>query len=264
MNTEFTLYALDAGLYGGVRSEHTYVQTSDGANFNCFGRSSGGRFVRKSNGSSKWARLIYGQYEGCGEDQPAAGLRVRYDGVCQNAANRLLVTTGDAIDARTTGGNVLTTLMYGMFGFNLDKYIDTVKSTGDQLLQSDPGEIQQADIDAVLDRIKAGQTPDAELDLLHMDLQDLEKVTLPDITEDQLVAFRPIYSDYQKEREQAFLDVVGTVHYGDQIAWKLLPDRLRQPLLKCLHDLVASVGLDEFKKMFGIDPNNLVDKIFPQ
>src|SRR5690242_4937825 len=153
MTSEFTLYAIECVPFGGLPSEHTYIQTSDGANFNCFGRGGGGRVVRKANGFSKWAALIYGDYQGRGDDQPAAGMRVRFDGVCQTACNRVLVIAGDNVDARESKGNVLAVLLYGKFGFNIEAFIEAVKRTGAQLLQTDPGEIQQSDIDAVLARI---------------------------------------------------------------------------------------------------------------
>lgn len=262
MSAQFTLCAIDCGTFGGLPSEHTYIGTSDNQNFNCFGRNSGGRTVRTSTGSSKWASLIYGAYQGCGDDQPAVGLRVRYDGVCQNACNRLLVLTGDAIDARATKGNVLATLMYGVFGFNIDKYVAAVKSAGAQLLQSNPGEIQPSDIQTVLNRIALGQSPDAELDILHADIPEQEGLpALPPITDAQRAAFRPIYSDYQSERQAAFLATASKVPYGTQIAYKELPLALVQPLEKCVERLIEAVGPAQFASMFGITPDALKAKL---
>jgi hypothetical protein len=260
MSAEFTLYARECVPFGGLPSEHTYVGTSDGENFNCFGGYSDGRAVRKATGSSKWAKLIYGNYEGCGDGQPAAGLRVRYDGVCQIASNRVLVLTGDTVDARGTKGNVLATLLYGKLGFNIEPYIETVQKTADQLMQSNPGEIQPSDVKVVLDRIAFGQTPDAELDLLHADIQEQENITLPEITDDQRNAFRPIYADYQNERKAAFLEVANAVPYGTEIACAGYPKRLVQPLAKCVGRLVVAVGPDQFKNMFGVTPDTLAGK----
>ena len=257
MSAEFTLYARGCIPFGGLPSEHTYLTTSDGENFNCFGGNSDGRIVRTATGSSKWAKLVYGNTEGLGDDQPAAGLRVRYDGVCQNASSRILVLTGDTVDARQTKGNVLAVLLYGKFGFNIEQFIQTVKTTGAQLLGSDPSEIQQSDVDAVLKRIEFGQTPDAELDILHIDIQEQEGVTLPDITDAQRAAFRPIYAHYQSERKAAFLDVANTVTYGTEIACGAYPNKLIQPLGRCVQRLVEAVGPQGFSDMFGVTPEKL-------
>jgi len=256
MSAEFTLYASGCRNFGAP-SEHTYVLTSDGENFNCFGGSSGGRFVRKGTGSSKWAKMIYGDFQGKQDDQPAAGLRVRYDGVCQIASNRVLVLTQDNVDARETKGNVLATLLYGKFGFNLDKYIETVKQTGAQLLKSNPGEIQQSDIDAVLRRVADGQTPDAELDLLHADIQEQEEIKLPAITDEQRMLFQPIYNEYQNERLATFFRVSKTVDYGTEIAERAYPEALAPALLKCATRLSAAVVQRGFNDMFGISPEKL-------
>ncbi len=264
MSAQFTLYAVDCQPFGRLAAQHTYVQTSDNRNFNCFGRWTGGQAVRSPTiGSSKWAGLIYGAYEGS-QDQtkPAAGIRVRYDGVCQNAANRLLVLTGDSANARGTKGNVLATLLYGVFGHNLDEYINSVKATGAQLLQG--GEIQAPDIAAVLKRIAIGQTPDAELDILHVDMQEQESAPLPAITDAQRSAFRPIYGDYQRDRLTAFQTVASTVPFGTEIANDsnpVYPLALIQPLRKCVTRLIEAVGADGFDSMLGVTPDQLTAKL---
>jgi hypothetical protein len=261
MNVDFSLYAIGGFQFGGLPSEHTYV-TVPGHNFNCFGRFDGGRFVRKSSGSATWACSLYGHKNEGGQDAGSpTGLSIRYDGVCQNVANRVLVLLADDIDARGTEGNVLATLMYGKFGFNLDKYIEAVKSTGGQFVANGSGEVKQLDIDTALSRIAAGQTPDAELDILHTDIQEQEGITLPEITGAQRIAFRPIYSDYQNERMAAFLAIASKVPCNVQIAYNELPHSLVQPLEKCVERLASALGPDEFKNMFGLTPDELKGKL---
>jgi hypothetical protein len=72
-------------------------------------------------------------------------MTIRYNGVCQNLANRILALLTDDIDARSTQGNVLATLMYGKYGFGIDQYLASVKSAGAKLLSDGSGEIQQSD-----------------------------------------------------------------------------------------------------------------------
>ena len=254
-NITFTLYADAAGAVGPVPIDHTYVTSSDNHNWNCFGRGagSGGRVLRSVKASSKWAALIYGQqYEGSQDCGAPAGLAIRHSGVCQNVANRILVL-GNA-DASGSFGNALATVMYGKFGFNIPQYIEIVKSTGDQLLKSDPGEITQQDIDTVLGRIAYGQTPDAELDILHADLDVEENKSLPDVTEAQRNAFRPIYSDYQKQRADAFATVDAKSNPSDQFAFGALKDALIAPWTQCVTRLITTLGPDQFQAMFGVSP----------
>jgi len=258
MSEIFTLYAVYTGSVGGVPTEHTYVLSDDGHTWNCFGRYADGRLIRSASASSKWAGLIYGSNEK-NEDQDAlaAGIRVRYHGVCQNAANRILVLAGDVVDARGSEGNAFATLMFGKYGFNIQQYMDTVKSTGQQLLQSNPGEINPSDIQIILDRITTGQSPDAELDILHADLKIEEHTNLPDLTDAQRNAFRPIYSDYQVQRAAAFLAVSNKYPPGPgvEIATGPLKESLIGPWENCVERLIAAVGLDQFKMMFGLTPD---------
>lgn len=254
-NITFTLYADPAGSADGVPIDHTYVTSSDNHNWNCFGRGagSGGRVVRTTKASSKWAALIYGPYEGSQDCGAPAGLAIRHSGVCQNVANRILVL-GDA-DARGSMGNALATVMFGKFGFNIDKYVDMVKNTGAQLLQTEPGEITQQDIQTVLERITYGQSADAELDILHADLDVEENISLPDVTDAQRAIFRPIYNDYQKQRVDAFLAADAKSNPSVQMPTFPLQEALIGPWTQCVERLITALGPDQFKAMFGVTPD---------
>jgi len=255
MNIQFTLYAVPTSNFGGLSAEHTYLSVP-GHNFNCFGRNADGRQVQTSTGSAVWACDVYGHdNEGMQDSGTPTGMTIRYNGVCQNLANRILALVTDDIDARGTQGNVLATLMYGKYGFGVDQYVASVKSAGATLLSNGSGEINQSDIDLAVSRIAAGQTPDAELDILHVDIPEQENVSaLPSITDAQRTIFRPIYSEYQSERAAAFEQIAKTANPNDQIACDVLPKALIAPLEKCVENLVAALGLDQFKSMFGVDP----------
>ncbi len=181
-----------------------------------------------------------------------AGLSIRYDGVCQNAANRILVITGDEIDCREVQGNALAILMYGKFGFNLAKYLDLVKSAGEQLLKTDPGEITEADIDTVLNRITRGMSADDELDILHADVQEQMATHLSSLTDTQRRDFDTIYVDFQTERSAAF--AAASKQATGEAAQAPLRNDLIGPLTKCFSRLVEAVGMDGFQAMFGVDP----------
>jgi hypothetical protein len=263
MKATFKLYAVSCIPFGGLDSEHTFI-ISEGHNFNCFGRGAESipesRVVCETTASAKWAERIYGEFEGS-QDQtkPAAGVRVRYDGVCQNAANRLLVLGGDGVDARQTKGNVLATLLYGKFGFNIDKFLEVVTRSGNELVQT--GEIDASDVAAVIQRIKSGLLPDAELEILHADIPEQLNLpkALPELTDNQRALFRPIYADYQQDRLAAF-DATPK-EYGEEIAWKKYPTMLVPALTKCMLRLQKELSRTDFEQMFGVEPEQVIQLV---
>lgn len=261
MKTEFTLYARPTpSPWAQFPMEHTYV-VCDGHNFNCFGAGKGSdqsREVVKGTASSKWASKVYGNFEGCGDDQLAAGLRVRYNGVCQNASNRILVLAGDKIDARCTKGNLLATLMFGKFGFDFDPYFDRVKNTAQELLQTEPDEIGSVEVDNVIKRIEYGLTADAELEIFHADLPEQFDIQqqLPALTDAQREIFRPIYSDYQSDRKRVWDSIPK--QYGEDIAGKKYPAGLLEPWGKCVELLATTLSKSDFEQMFGADPERAI------
>jgi hypothetical protein len=113
----------------------------------------------------------------------------------------------------------------------------------------------------VIRRIEYGQTPDAELDILHADMQEQEGITLPEVTDEHREKFRPIYSDYQNERKAVFLELANTVPYGKEIAQQRYPQALAGALVKCITRLAAAVGEQGFNDMFGVSPQTLAGRL---
>jgi len=128
----------------GVRLDHVFVISSLWNNWNCFG---GGIeearediAIATAQGYVEWARLIYGpENEGKGgrlpNAFPASGVTELFNGVCQNAANRILVFTDDNIDVRKANANALVTLLYGKYGFDLDVFIGFTNRLGENSRQ---------------------------------------------------------------------------------------------------------------------------------
>ncbi|GAA0126311.1 hypothetical protein UT300019_22140 [Clostridium sp. CTA-19] len=96
---------------GGTGLEHTYVSSSDGKVWRCFGRNSGGRMIANHIGSSKQADIMSKPSE-----TNETGIRYGIDGVCHQAANRILYFTSEVVDK--AGGYSASRAMYGIYGTN--------------------------------------------------------------------------------------------------------------------------------------------------
>jgi len=88
-------------------ADHTYVASSDGYVWPCWGRSSGGRLISSGQGSSAQANCL-------SQSDSHAGIVYGVTGVCHQTANRVLwpsrTTVSDA------AGYWASTLLYGVYG----------------------------------------------------------------------------------------------------------------------------------------------------
>ena len=149
----------------GIQLDHVFVTSNLRNNWNCFG---GGieeacedHMISSSQGCVEWATLVYGkENEGKGgripNAFPAAEVTELYNGVCQNAANRILVFTENNIDVRKANANALVTLLYGKYGFGIEVFVEKVKSTAASL------GVSEDELAAILDRLSRGQSAEAE------------------------------------------------------------------------------------------------------
>lgn len=105
-----------ASLYGWaikiswLGADHTYVTSSDGFAWGCWGRSSGGRTISSGTGSSGKANCI---------SQPGstAGIVYAISGVCHQTANRILYPVQAIVSA--AAGYWASIILYGTYGTSL-------------------------------------------------------------------------------------------------------------------------------------------------
>ena len=108
-----------ASLYGWaikiswLGADHTYVTSSDGFAWGCWGRSSGGKTICASTGSSGKANCI---------SQPGstAGLIYGITGVCHQTANRILYPARAIVS--DAAGYWASILLYGTYGTSLAEW----------------------------------------------------------------------------------------------------------------------------------------------
>jgi len=88
-------------------ADHTYVTSSDGGKWGCWGRDSGGREICSGTGSSKRANCL-------SQSSSHAGIIYGVTGVCHQTANRILYPAA-AVVSRASG-YWASIIMYGTYG----------------------------------------------------------------------------------------------------------------------------------------------------
>jgi hypothetical protein len=102
-----------AGLYGWaikiswLGADHTYVTSSDGGVWGCWGRSSGGRTICSGTGSSRRANCL-------SQSSSHAGIIYGVTGVCHQTANRVLYPARVVVSSAS--GYWASVTMYGTYG----------------------------------------------------------------------------------------------------------------------------------------------------
>jgi hypothetical protein len=90
-----------------MRADHTYVTSSDGYVWPCWGRSSGGRRISSGNGSSAQANCL-------SQTHSHAGIIYGVTGVCHQTANRILWPSRTTVSGAL--GYEASTFFYGVYG----------------------------------------------------------------------------------------------------------------------------------------------------
>jgi hypothetical protein len=102
-----TLEAWTIPLVGASFFDHTYVVSSCGLQWGCYGRSTGGIFLRSRIGNSAIADCL-------AQPNGKAGIRYGLTGVCHQIANRILHSAGITVDG--CGGYNFSVATWGKTG----------------------------------------------------------------------------------------------------------------------------------------------------
>jgi hypothetical protein len=120
--------------------DHTYVISSCGLSWGCFGRRSGGSSVVSGSGSSIIAHCLSHPNE-------TAGIKYLITGVCHQASNRILYPAGITVDG--SHGYGASVMLYGIYG--LGSWPQIVDCIGDAFgkikkLGFDPGFVEKRSV----------------------------------------------------------------------------------------------------------------------
>lgn len=107
----------------GLTWDHTYVTSSDNYRWNCWGRSDGGRILCQGEGDSAVANCLAQHQPPDGNLlEECAGLEhYLIDGVCHQAANRILFPAGRIVDQ--AGGYSISSFLFGTYGRSAQEWI---------------------------------------------------------------------------------------------------------------------------------------------
>lgn len=235
--------------FNGFKFTHVFVVSIVNGtrkdNWNCFGTGAeclpNAQQVSEGPAYVKWADLINN-----GTD--FAGLKNQVTGVCHNVANRLLVLAGT--DVSGADGDSLAILMYGKYGFNVDQYIERVRTTADTINSEEPGTLSSIEIDGIVNQITGGLTD--ELAILERDFQVMLQPHNVNLTDAQKAGLSAIYNDFHTKRQQA-LDAGNQSDQAGDFQNKYA-ERMKPILLQSLTQISTLLGPDNYKTIFGLLP----------
>jgi hypothetical protein len=95
-------------------ADHTYVTSSDGGKWGCWGRDSGGKTICSGTGSSRMANCL-------SQTSSHAGIIYGVSGVCHQTANRILYPAGAIVSGAL--GYWASVMMYGTYGTAADSFL---------------------------------------------------------------------------------------------------------------------------------------------
>ena len=220
--------------------DHTYVASSSGKSWACFGRSAGGLSLDSGLGSDSLADCL-------AYPNDTAGIRYGVTGVCQQASNRILYGTSAMVSK--AGGYALSLMMYGPYGLGhwlrRDSCVEAANNRPSGLsrvMETDTGDLdlESADfaVSAFVDHVRS---------------------TVGDINSTQEVALRATQLRLRDEQSSlATLLEAGKISGPDYLA------RVEILLSHSIFDTQQILGDEKSRTLFGEAANHPAGLIDPE
>lgn len=240
--------------------DHTYVTSSDGHIWKCWGRSSGGNLICSGEGNSRQADCI-------SQNKSHAGLIYGITGVCHQTANRILFPAGCIVSSAKNYW--ITSFIYGTYGIMpWSSFINRVKSCSRFINQVSDFRVKETEHTPEKDYL-------SQINSLYLESPSLyrEQTLLParelkitinyrlgaDVSSkviDLLVSHQTDLLSEKRNFDHAFYNKrLSPEKYSDSINY------LAQSLLK---KLTQSIGTSNYEKLFGLKPNESFYVIDPE
>jgi hypothetical protein len=275
-----TAYALGAGIIPSLAAgsgnpnpyvptalrgqlDHVYVESDDGYNWGCFGRDRGSTSrLNSADGNSALADCLSKPIDPAYRPAPIyAGLRYAFDGVCHQAANRILKYTGITVaKARGYGASIA---LYGEYGRGNKKRLQEEKKCIQLCLPSGPRSPTQGGPDMLTSSQKA------QLSTFIDELRKIDpKQATEENAEDLLSADELLWKLYAEKlgatyspeklssvaRLQHNLQINRIVLVGEAEAGEITPDVFLSKFEAQKRDTFARcesiLGKDDFRRLF--------------
>ena len=276
MNSEIVVYAMptgyDCNALKGFRLDHVCLCDKEGRhNWNCFGRGRSdilNNDVRRlcvASGNAEWLAEVYGREaegkSGRGNHDPsAAGVCELFNGVCQNAANRLLALTGENYDVSKARGNELVVLAFGKYGFGIDDFIQKVGDSADRVNARHPNSVSQDDVARSIACLREGQKVAYEFEALTDELPDLRAAFAEKTTERDRNEFSVEYAAFQCRRDAEFakLDKASLPNHD---ARERMGEFLKNEMTAFLTKIRVRLGDETYQQVLHVLPQDAFDML---
>jgi hypothetical protein len=242
----------------GGAAEHTYVTSSDGYEWGCWGRSAGGHAICSGEGFSKEANCL-------SEPKSRAGIVYGITGVCHQSANRILYPAG--VTVSEAKAYWASWLVYGTYGTDTLAWLarrEVCQVIVPQNVESDmrSTDDEQTFMQQVLELYaRQAETPPeardsraASEDLLGEELRLGIRYRLgedfdPGAMED-LVAKQRDFQKMKRELDEALR--------AREITPEKHADATNQALAKFMAGCKAVLGPEDYERMFGVSETEVV------
>ena len=251
--------------------DHTYIESDDGLKWGCFGRDTGGNKICSANGESAFADcLSYPRGKVSGFPQ-YAGITYAIDGVCHQAANRILYAAGNGgLDVAAAKGYPLSLILYGAYGLgakvpwprlshcaNIRASAGSAPSGGPIVTANKSKSAQLADnIRQIYSQ--AGPTTD-DSTIARQELEALARVQLGEDYDPKKIA---AVAEFQRSWRESQQRLTERLKRGD-VSPEGYRAILRQLIAETASHCEAILGDHDFERLFGVPAKDAADLLAP-
>jgi len=278
-----------ASLYGWaikiswLGADHTYVTSSDGGVWPCWGRSSGGRKIAAGTGSSRQANCI-------SQTSSHAGIIYGVTGVCHQTSNRILYPSRKLVSRAR--GYWASLILYGTYGTNglapllewearkarCAKVAGTLGAKKKPLtpklaaMSARPAAAEEVGLQSYVEKvvgmyeqqtrsITLAAVPKAErIDLLARELELMADFRLGAERDSKKIrSLQRLQADLLKEKDDLDQGLIGKDLTAEDYARKV--NRLVSDLLK---RGAAELGKESYTRLFGVAPDVVFQLVDPR
>lgn len=230
---------------GNRQLDHVFVSNTDGNSWGCFGRGlskePNARIIAQAEGCLEWVVEI-----ACpNTNKLVAGITHQVNGICHNAANRLLLLA--EIDVSDAPGNEIATPIFGKYGLGINAFIQSVKDAVYRVNQKTSGLISEEMVERALLRIT--HSKDDEIEILKEDIQDFLNINTQELPDEARTQLRDIYSELYSKRQATYNDFKnGTLPQNVYLT------KLRSNVVEAFENTKSVIGDNSYESIFKLPP----------